>query len=151
QSGQPEEYSRLSSLLQALWSKLAEIGSPAPVLYTVPGNHDLQRPNAKDPTVILLRELSQRPELPAGFWEQPDSPYRRVVDKAFASYRAWWQDCPHIGRNALREGLLTGDFSATIEKQGARLGIIGLNTTFLQLTGGDFQQKLMLKEDQFHR
>jgi len=49
-----------------------------------------------------------------------------------------------------RRGLLPGDFSATIDKDGARLGILGLNTAFLQLADGDYQGRLALHARQFH-
>ncbi len=41
-------------------------------------------------------------------------------------------------------------FSVTIEKAGAKLGVVGLNTSFLQLSGGDYEKKLALHARQFH-
>ena len=49
------------------------------------------------------------------------------------------------------EGMLPGDFSATIEKDGARVGIVGLNTAFLQLMDDNFEGRLALHVRQFHK
>src|SRR5689334_15891365 len=38
--------------------------------------------------------------------------------------------------------MLPGDFSAVIQKNGFSLGIVGLNTTLLQLTGEDYETRL---------
>jgi hypothetical protein len=46
--------------------------------------------------------------------------------------------------------MLPGDFSTTIEKDGAKLGILALNSTFLQLTEDDYKGKLALSAHQFH-
>ncbi|MHC5830771.1 MAG: hypothetical protein ACYT04_86190, partial [Nostoc sp.] len=51
----------------------------------------------------------------------------------------------------LKLGTLPGDFSATIEKEGAKLGIVGFNTSFLQLTGDNYEGKLALHPRQFHQ
>ena len=40
------------------------------------------------------------------------------------------------------EGMLPGDFSSVVTKDGISLGVVGLNTTFLQLTGDDYAGRL---------
>ena len=46
--------------------------------------------------------------------------------------------------------MLPGDFSATFEKDGLRVGVVGLNSTFLQFEGGDYRGRLALSAQQFH-
>ena len=50
----------------------------------------------------------------------------------------------------MRDGLLPGEFSVTLDMDDVRIGVVGLNTTFLQLAGGDFQGKLAWDVRQFH-
>jgi NB-ARC domain len=45
---------------------------------------------------------------------------------------------------------LPGDFSTTIEHAKRRIGIVGLNTTFLQLAGGNYEQRLVWNARQLH-
>ncbi len=47
--------------------------------------------------------------------------------------------------------MLPGDFSATIEKGSSKLGIVGLNTSFLQLSEGEYERRLALSARQFHQ
>ena len=51
----------------------------------------------------------------------------------------------------LNNSILPGDFSVTFEKVGAKLGIVGLNTSFLQLTNVNYEGKLALHAHQFHQ
>ena len=62
----------------------------------------------------------------------------------------WWERQPFKPEN-LKAGVLAGDFSATIEKNGAKLGILGLNTSFLQVTGDNYEGKLAIHPRQFHQ
>ncbi|MCP4110462.1 MAG: SUMF1/EgtB/PvdO family nonheme iron enzyme [Desulfobacteraceae bacterium] len=146
QEGSEKEFQQVSEILDQLWEHFEMLGSD-PKLIAVPGNHDLVRPNPKDPSVRLLRQWDE--DTKEEFWEEPDSPYRDVVKRAFRNYNDWHQSQPHIPDN-LTPGMLTGDFSFTLEKQGFSLGIVGLNTAFLQLAGGDYKGKLAIHTRQFN-
>jgi hypothetical protein len=50
----------------------------------------------------------------------------------------------------VKTGALPGDFSVTLESGGRRIGIVGLNTTFLQLAGGDYEGRLVWDARQLH-
>ena len=63
---------------------------------------------------------------------------------------AWWERQPWKPEH-LKAGILPGDFSATIEKNSAKLGILGLNTSFLQLIGENDEGKLAIHPRQFHQ
>ncbi len=149
QRGSAEEFQKLDELMKEIWDCFDKLGS-SPKLLAVPGNHDLVRPNEKDPAVRLLQQWLDLPDIQEEFWEDADSPYRQVVTKAFENYMTWW-DKQTFKPKDLKTGILPGDFSATIEKEGAKLGIVGLNTSFLQLIGGNYEGKLALHPRQFHQ
>ncbi|HKH44879.1 MAG TPA: metallophosphoesterase [Thermoanaerobaculia bacterium] len=152
QSGETAQFEKMQAeVLDPLWEKLRELGSGNAVLLAVPGNHDLYRPNPLDDNaavdVLLEKDGFQRIE--AKFWDQPASSYRRVITDAFAAYSQWWGKAPHRP-GAVKTGALPGDFSVTLECGGRRIGIVGLNTTFLQLAGGDYEGRLVWDARQLH-
>ena len=149
QRGSAEEFEKLDRLLVQLWDYFAQLGS-SPKLLAVPGNHDLVRPNTKDPAVKLLQRWLEEPDVQEEFWHNAESSYRQVVTKAFENYITWWERQPFKPEH-LKAGILPGDFSATLEKNGAKLGILGLNTSFLQLTGENYEGKLTIHPRQFHQ
>jgi tetratricopeptide (TPR) repeat protein len=145
QSGESAQFERMQTeFLDPLWKRLQELGSGDAVLLAVPGNHDLYRPNPTEDNaaidVLLEKDSFQRIE--EKFWDRPAGPYRRVISDAFAAYGQWWKDAPHRPGD-VKVGILPGDFSVTIGRNGRRVGIVGLNTTFLQLAGGDYKGRLV--------
>jgi|GEM_PF-2257377 len=148
QRASSEDFEKVDEFLAKLWDLFGELGSGKPALFAVPGNHDLVRPNPKEPEVKVLRNdwVTDR-ELRSEFWTEPKSRYRNTVNNAFANYAEWWKKLTH--KPPVQSGLLPGDFSAVIEKGSASLGIVGLNTAFLQLTGGDYKGKLAVDARQF--
>jgi predicted MPP superfamily phosphohydrolase len=149
QEGSAEDFQELDRKMDDLWKHFRKLGSE-PKLLAVPGNHDLVRPDKDSSSVILLTEWQDRPKVQDEFWKKTGSEYRRVVISAFKNYTDWWERQPNKVEN-LTLGILPGDFSATVEKDGAKVGIVGLNTSFLQLTGGDYEGKLALDRIQFHQ
>ena len=147
QRGSVEEFQEVNELLGQLWERFGKLGSK-PKLLVVPGNHDLVRPNEKKPAVRLLKQWNDYQDIQKEFWDDEESDYRRIVTEAFKNYVAWWDKQPYKAKG-LTPGILPGDFSVSIEKDGVRLGIVGLNTAFLQLTDGDYESKLALHARQF--
>ncbi len=146
QQGNIKEFQMVDKVLEQLWEYLDKLGS-TPTLLAVPGNHDLVRPKKENASILLLRQWDR--DVQAEFWDKDGSPYRRVVAKAFQNYTEWWNKQPFMPKN-LNTGVLPGDFSTSIEKDGAKLGIVGLNTAFLQLTSENYKSKLALHARQFH-
>ena len=149
QRGNAEEFQKVDEFLDELWERFVELGS-RPHLLAIPGNHDLVRPKPTEPAVKGLcdwwvTDAGVRDE----FWNNPESPYRAVVAAAFANYVDWWSKTRF--KLPSQSGELPGDFSAVFKKAGASVGIVGLNTTFLQLTEGDYKGKLAVHADQFHK
>lgn len=145
QSGESAQFKEMQAeVLDPLWEKLKELGSGDAVLLAVPGNHDLYRPDPHEdnPAIDALLDRDGFRRIEAKFWDQPTGSYRRVVTDAFAAYSQWWGGAPRKASD-VKPGILPGDFSVTIENRGRRIGIVGLNTTFLQLAGGDYEGKLV--------
>lgn len=124
-----------------------------PIVFAVPGNHDLVRPK-RDPRVAVLTNLWETSEPDRHeFWTQDNSPYRAVVEEAFKPYKTWWEHhcSEQLGGVSMQHGLLPGDFSATLQIGGVMLGLVGLNSAFLQLTADPFEGKLDLDMRQLAR
>ena len=147
QAGTKQEFDKLSRELEELWQLFRELGSE-PTLCVVPGNHDLRRPNELDPvTRTLTRLWHDDGALRAEFWANASCDYRVQVAARFRPYQDWL-NAPPVPLGARRTGLLPGDFSSTVTKGDVRVAVIGLNSAFLQLSGGDFRQKLDLHVSQ---
>lgn len=148
QRGSATEFDELTKTLDKLWDHIARLQPGIePALLAVPGNHDLERP-AKSPAVKVLAHWHTDRETRDELFSVPGSEYRKVVDRAFSAYVAWLArfQAAHPGRVriATRAGLLPGDFAATVEKDGFKLGVVGLNSAFLQLASGDYHGRLDL-------
>jgi predicted MPP superfamily phosphohydrolase len=145
------EYTRFDEIFDDIWGWFAELGCD-PMLLAVPGNHDLQWRNAKDPVVKMLHKWATDADVREGFWNEPSGKYRQTVKDAFAEYETWWRGASRKP-NDVQHGLLPGDFSYTLTKDGLCLGIVGLNSAFLQLTEkkgrGNFQGHLVVDPRQF--
>jgi len=145
QEGKPEEFSEFQTeVLGRLWDKLKELDSGDAKLLAVPGNHDLIRPTNGKAAVDMLLRPDLFGEIAETFWDKnkPKNEYRGVINKAFAAYTRWWNANPQRPKD-LTAGLLPGDFACSLEYAGLRIGIVGSNTAFLQLQGGDYQGKLV--------
>ena len=145
QSGQSAQFQDMQDqVLGPLWEQLTRLGSGDAVLVAVPGNHDLFRPNAAEDNAAIdaLLDPDQFPRIAAKFWDQPDGGYRRVINHAFAAWRDWWDGAPHRPPG-IATGALPGDLALTLTKGERRIGLMGLNTAFLQLGADDYQGKLV--------
>jgi hypothetical protein len=120
----------------------------SPEFLAVPGNHDLVRPKMKASEKAIFDSWLDNSNIQAEFWEDPESLQRQIVTKAFENYIVWW-DRQKRRSKILSHGILPGEYSATIEKEGAKLGILGLNTTFLQLTSENYEGRLAVHPRQF--
>jgi predicted MPP superfamily phosphohydrolase len=140
--GKGKEFEQLDMVLDRLWDEFGT-SDPKPHLLTVPGNHDLQWPNASRSEVKLLKQWRRDPKIQASFWHDKTSDYRGVVEEALTFYKAW-EEKNRFRSIQVQRGLLPGDFCLTFEKEGWKVGIVGLNTTFLQLGSGPHEGKLAL-------
>lgn len=159
QSGSEAEFAELEDkVLGPLWAHLAKLGTKDPVLLTVPGNHDLARPESKKPKAALRLMLQKNGfgEIAEEFWSDPSCEYREIVSAAFANYQTWSKKNVRNKGVTITPGELPGDFSASLNVQTddgepLKIGIAGINTTFLQIEKGDYKQRLVLDPRQLHQ
>ena len=149
QRGTQEEFDQLDRTLEQLWARLERLGPP-PQLVAVPGNHDITRPSDPfDPVVLALQQWHANRRLRDHVIAGPDNPYRATLRSAFAAYEAWarrgrWGPAPRT------EGALPGDVALSLALNGLQVGVVGLNSAFLQLTGDDYYEKLDVDPQQLH-
>lgn len=159
QKGSDSEFKRVNEFLDELWTffdKEVQISS-RPKLLAVPGNHDLVRPQGTQELNDKvfhdwLRDFWEKdPRSIKSFWENGTFGSRKIISESFANYEDWWENQTDRRPTGINKGIIPGDFSFSYEKEGAKLGILGLNTSFLQLTNDDYQGKLNLDVRQFHQ
>ncbi|MDC0721623.1 SUMF1/EgtB/PvdO family nonheme iron enzyme [Nannocystis bainbridge] len=157
--GAREEFEQLTQFLESLLAKLprAEDGLP-PLIVPVPGNHDLARPVKREAlTYRVLRdyELGRGdPDVAAvmdDLWEASDASF---IKPLFANYVEWFDH--YVKPQAIRPGVklhasfFPGDFWLQVALPGRfPLGVIGLNSAWLQVHSGDYAEKLAVPVEQF--
>lgn len=149
QTGKRIEFDSLNKEIEELWKVLSKSGT-TPLLCPVPGNHDLTRPPKESAVFRTLTQLWWTDEkLRNTFWRDETCEERKAIEEYFQEYSTWLSQLqvPTLTR---KDGILPGDFSAIFQKGKLELGIVGLNSTFLQLTQGNFKGKLALHVSQLN-
>ncbi len=149
QAGQQSEFDKLNSALDSLWEHFRSLGCD-PQFISIPGNHDLARPPSDSAVVKALQHWKEEEVIRNLFWSSGPNEYRELICKCFANYSAWAQNSTLPKPQITISGFLPGDFSTIIEKRGLRLGVIGMNTAFLQLTDDNYEGLLDIHEKQIH-
>lgn len=145
QRGEKAQYAALTKELQDIWELWDKLGQH-PVLFTIPGNHDLERPPANDARLKMLTRWDSDPEVVKEFWGEEDNQYIDLVRSAFANYSTWQDEINAQGIPVapITKGLLPGDASSSLVLNEVSVGLIGLNSSFLQLNESNFTEKLAL-------
>jgi hypothetical protein len=156
-SGTARQFDLVDRFLDTLLGWLTQSGE-APLLVSVPGNHDLQRPKRDSEYRYLFLdsyaesglEHPQVQSMEETLWARRNvSPVRPL----FRNYEAWFQRrlLPDLARRAkVHPSHFPGDLSVEVEIPGAfPLCLVGLNSTWQQYKGGDFERKLLLSGRQF--
>lgn len=149
QKGEAAEFSSLTNTLQEMW-KVFDEGGFQPKLFCVPGNHDLVRPHALDPVKLALDNWWNNPTLRNSFWTKDAEVLRSSVSKYFENFQTWKNSLQEAGIPILDsvEGMIPGDISSTLTAGELKIGLIGLNSTWLQLDGSDYKGKLHIDPTQ---
>jgi hypothetical protein len=157
-SGAAKQFERVDRLLETLLGWLAKSGGN-PLVVAVPGNHDLQRPSdAKMYRYSILNRYAEGglgdPEVQRvedALWKHRDV---SLVKPLFANYLSWFRRrlLPDLkSRAKIHESHFPGDYCLEIEIADAfPLCLVGLNSTWQQYKGGDFERKLTLTGRQLH-
>ncbi|MFL9937027.1 metallophosphoesterase [Paraburkholderia sp. RL18-103-BIB-C] len=145
QRGSAEEFASVSNELSDIWELLDKLGQH-PVLFPVPGNHDLVRPPKSDAQRKILRQWGTDLDVINEFWSGSTNQYIDVVHKAFSNYLSWLNGLAERGIPVPEcfTGRIPGDLSASITVDGIAVGLIGLNSSFLQLGDEDYSERLLL-------
>jgi predicted MPP superfamily phosphohydrolase len=135
QKGHSDEYKRATEILVELWERLTQLGA-APTFFAVPGNHDLVRPASDSMPVMLLGNWATNPTVRTSFLTDPASDYRTTVVHSLENYRQWYESLPDVGIPTMdvSSGFLPGDMAGILASTDHQVGIVGLNSTWLQLT-----------------
>jgi len=142
QKGTNEEFDEVNDALIELWKHLKSLGSE-PVMVAVPGNHDLTRPDSSDPVVKAFRQWDKDKEIREVFWNRESkNQYLDAVHKNFENYTKWYDQLPVPKPKSITPGYLPGEFSTILSKGNYKVGIVGLNLGFLQMTTDNFERKL---------
>ncbi|MCB1062167.1 MAG: metallophosphoesterase [Verrucomicrobiae bacterium] len=146
QSGKKKEYDLVEEQLCQIHSSIIELGNE-PKWAFVPGNHDLERPGDSSSIVLASKLWENEENYQNAFWSNPNHDLRKAVEKSLKNYQAWLS-VTKLPLVCDKKGMLPGDFSAVYQTDFAKIGIIGLNSTFLQLGGGDYKGKLAVSAAQ---
>jgi predicted MPP superfamily phosphohydrolase len=134
QQGLADEFEAVKDDLRRLQSILQRYGPPPKYVF-VPGNHDLERPGKHSMIKNLLPSYAGNPDIEEIIFDNEDSPPRRDLVKAFENYEAFVESLSsEFDILAGKKGLLPGETSATFEVKGLKVGIVGLNTTWSQIS-----------------
>ena len=155
-SGRLEEFETANKFFEKLLSVIDDLQKSRPPLLATPGNHDLAWADAVSPVALVLTELGEKWPQREQVWKmilgEAASDYHRLIAACFANYSTWWK--PWLAKIKssnqlhLHEGCLPGDFTACLTKGDTRIGIVGLNSSLLQLTGENFEGRLALHPEQ---
>ncbi|MBM7116902.1 metallophosphoesterase [Archangium primigenium] len=126
-TGTGREFELLDATLDSLWDVFRSLGSE-PCLLVVPGNHDCMpvRHGIRYPVEQLRAEFRTGTDA--------SSDLVKHMKGAFAPFSEWFADWRRLhampGLRDFRAGLLPGDFVATLERDGTKVGIVGFNSIF---------------------
>jgi predicted MPP superfamily phosphohydrolase len=151
QQGLKAEFTKLDAILSEIWRLFHRLGFN-PALLTIPGNHDLQWPTRGRPELVALRRWWDEPDVREGFFDPKPNNYRRFIAEAFSNYSNWEKRRGSKGLTApaAKRGLLPGDQAVTFQAGDRRVGVVALNSTWLQLGGEDYKGKLHIDPKQLH-
>ena len=143
QQGLDAEYDQLTRVLSELWSEFKIIGF-LPNLIAIPGNHDLIRPAPDTPEAIALKRWWQEDTVRKSFWNKGDSPYASLVSNAFDGFSRWYGSVETAGIPVLRPdlGVITGDASYRSSMGAVAIGIVALNSAWLQIGPENYKGRL---------
>lgn len=153
QSGTSSEYDDFMEWFGDIKDSISKLGYDPYYLF-VPGNHDLQRiSDESDPTHKMLK-LSWLidSELRENYlWDKNKAYYKYLVER-FENYHKFLQTFYMKNKRpeVVKEGLIPGDFYVELNINMAKVGVVGLNSAFLQIDGDEFQKKLGIYHRQIH-
>lgn len=144
--GALDEYQGVCSFFEKLRLKLKELGS-LPALFSVPGNHDLVRLNRRR---VFIKKIIENSESAVDeiLNAKKNSHILKGINETFGNYKTQFQDVilQKWNRENVRfdtsTAMIPGDFVSTMQVDGIKVGILGMNSSFIQLTGDNYKGKV---------
>lgn len=152
QRGSVEEFLSVKNELNQLWA-FFNSHNQNPKLFLIPGNHDLVRPKSDALVLTGIDSFRKRERVKNAILNDEQSEYRIGLKHAFSPYMSFLEDlnASQIPLLLKVHGAIPGDCSGIIEKEGIRIGFVGLNTAWSQLEGGDFFERLEITSHQLSK
>ena len=149
--GEAAEFESVKIELEKLWAIFAREGA-VPKLFVIPGNHDLSRPEEDSPFLNLAGTLRTKNAVRKSILSGGESIYRHEIEAAFKGYKDFVSTLrdSSIPLAMDSHGLIPGDVSHVLSVNGLSIGLVGLNTAWTHLGGGDLQGKLDVYAGQLH-
>lgn len=150
QQAEKSEFDAVFKEIESLWEQLKSVGQ-SPSLFLIPGNHDLERPKAHSPVAMALQGWETAGVVDAFY--QKDGPYIDQIKGMFKNYSQLINRLKNSKIPLLEEsvGVLPGDSCGVWQQGDFRVGLVGLNTAWSQITGEALQGKLELSPKQIHQ
>lgn len=131
QNGEVEEFERAGQVVEWLWTVLRRLGSE-PSLVLVPGASDRGLNKQRSAYLVDERDARRR--------EETDEPTQVASQLAeFARFSARLRE--DLRQRHVRSGMLPGDCSLVIDRDGLRVGVLGLNTSIGPAIDADLEAK----------
>lgn len=126
----------LQSFFKGLRDTLEQVGS-TPLYFFVPGNHDLERTKLSPAETDAIINWDKQQQVRQALWTRsPDCSLTPRIYDAFSKYSDCIVELQKLGLVTLcdgcQTGVLPGDYSASFERKGLKVGVMGLNSAFLQ-------------------
>lgn len=142
QRGSQDEYKQFSDFINELWEVFKNKGFN-PYFICVPGNHDMEREsNTNIPVHQAMVNWIDNKRIDRDYFWSKDSEYIKYIQERFLNFSNWYKELNIKKPSDYIEGILPGDFYAVLNINAVKFGIVGLNSTFLQLESGDFYKKI---------
>jgi predicted MPP superfamily phosphohydrolase len=151
QSGKKEEFEKVTLFLNEMWDVFKELECN-PLFIGVPGNHDLERiENQYDSKLQYLLKWGDNLEFSSDYFWNSKNEYKTFIDERFNNY-VEWHDSLNLPKpsNRVVKGYLPGDFAYIMDINDIKIGCVCLNSSYLQLNGNDFYEKLDIHSKQLY-
>ena len=127
-----EQYENFDTVLSDLYSRWTSSGS-SPEFLAIPGNHDLTQIeyNDSDAQFSHLTKFHQQPAIGKQVLDAKN-PLHEYVTKPFDEYKNWWETLSYKPED-ITGGKMPGDFSHIFKLGTKRVGVVGLNSTFMNI------------------
>ncbi|WP_319453602.1 MULTISPECIES: metallophosphoesterase [unclassified Mycobacterium] len=130
--GAREDYDKAFDFVENVALSIDMVTGSTPQLAAVPGNHDIDR-SLIAPLTRNALETSWT-EFENDFLGQDNYECRQTIVRSLSEFSDWIDRGPCEMVPTDSTGILPGDFTARITKDGATLGILGLNSTYRHLS-----------------